>query len=85
MEAALDLAENCYEAHLRAPNQVRREFNQAFFERITVDWDGDVSGDLAEPFAIIMDSSGSEPTEDKLATPPNQIALRRMDWAQGSS
>ena len=51
---ALSLVGNCYEAYVRAPDRLRRLFNQAFFERILVDRDDHVEADLAEPVATIV-------------------------------
>ena len=85
LKTALDLVENCYDAYLRAPNRVRRAFNQAFFERIKVGWDEDTSGDLAEPFQIIAERAARhQPPEVKSTEGENQVTLRPMDWAQGS-
>jgi site-specific DNA recombinase len=64
LSRALELAENCYEAYLRAPDSIRRQFNQAFFERIFVDVDEDVaiSSKLSEPFHAIC-SRNDETTD----------------------
>ena len=54
LELAMELIENCYEAYRRAPDDLRRRFNQAFFVKIYVDEDGEASGELAEPFQTII-------------------------------
>jgi hypothetical protein len=85
LKTALDLVEDCYHAYVRASDRIRRAFNQAFFERIEVGWEGEVAADLAEPFQIIWKRvPGKQPFETRSPKPQNQIALRRMDWAQGS-
>jgi hypothetical protein len=51
--------------------------------KAAVDWDGDVSGELAEPFQIIADRSRQEnPARDEPG-PLNEIALS-VERAQGS-
>jgi hypothetical protein len=54
---ALDLVENCYEAYRRAPDDIRRRFNQAFFERVVVDQDTEVTAELAEPFRSLSETA----------------------------
>lgn len=53
---ALDLATNCSTAYQAASDDVRRLFNQAFFEKLYIDDDG-VTGELIEPFATIQSIS----------------------------
>lgn len=64
LELAMELLENCFEAYRRAPDDLRRRFNQAFFEKIYVDEDGDALGALAEPFSTILE---------------NRVGLRALD------
>lgn len=54
LDDAITLAENCYEAYRRAPDALRRTYNQAFFKRILITRDESVEGVLAEPFACIV-------------------------------
>ena len=46
---ALAICENSYEAYLAAPEQVRRMFNQIFFEKIKVRYDQDEVAHVLEP------------------------------------
>lgn len=65
LDDAMALIENCYEAYMRAPDSLRRAFNQAFFKRILITRDEGAEGELAEPFATIMtatqNTSGASP------------------------
>ncbi len=54
LDDAMALIENCYEAYVRAPDSLRRTFNQAFFSRILITRDEGAEGELAEPFATIV-------------------------------
>jgi len=45
---------DCHAAYLHAPPTVRRQLNQAFFDKIYVDEDGTVRFDLAEPFTALL-------------------------------
>ncbi len=60
LEAALFLAEHCYEAYRRASDVVRRQFNQAFFVRLYIDEDAEVEGHLAEPFHALLEGGTSD-------------------------
>lgn len=51
---AIALAGNCYEAYRRAPDALRRTYNQAFFTRILITRDESIEGELAQPFATII-------------------------------
>ncbi len=57
---ALDLAADCHAAYVAANPTVRRLFNQAFFDKLYVHDDGDVTHDLAEPFKILLDPGLTE-------------------------
>jgi HAMP domain-containing protein len=65
LDDAIALAENCYEAYRRAPDALRRTYNQAFFRRILVTRVESVEGVLAQPFASIVTvtetTSGASP------------------------
>lgn len=69
---ALDLIENCFEAYRRAPDDIRRRFNQAFFEQIIVHQDSEVTVELAEPFNSLSKSAtrilGAEIQENRSGT-----------------
>ncbi|MCU1471687.1 MAG: recombinase family protein [Glaciihabitans sp.] len=66
MEAALALSENCYEAYRRAPDHIRRLFNQAFFTRVLVDVEANITVELAQPFEALLERAPS-PVESALA------------------
>lgn len=65
LDEAIALAADCYEAYRRAPDHLRRLYNQAFFTRIIVTRDESIEGVLAEPFASIITvtetSNGASP------------------------
>jgi site-specific DNA recombinase len=75
LEAALNLAENCYEAYRRASPRQRRDLNQALFERIEVDEDQQLDGHLSEPFRTLLDPAtirvvtGTEDDPDESKNP----------------
>jgi site-specific DNA recombinase len=54
LDEALALAGNCQRAYRVADPRVRRQFNQAFFEKLYINEDGVGSADLAEPFAELL-------------------------------
>lgn len=60
LEAALGYASNCYLGYLAAGHNVRRLYNQAFFERIYVDEDG-LRVELREPFKTLLAGNQVEP------------------------
>jgi hypothetical protein len=45
---------NCEGAYREAPGRLRRQFNLAFFKRLLIGDDYSVSGELAEPFDVIL-------------------------------
>ena len=51
---ALSLAQDCHAAYLSAPDKLRRQFNQAFFERLLIDDTYTVTGKLAQPFETLL-------------------------------
>ena len=61
---ALDLIENCYDAYRRAPDHVRRQFNQALFTRIEVTQDGQIRTELAQPMAQLLKSVLPHPSKE---------------------
>ena len=66
LNRALELARDCHAAYKAATPKVRRLFNQAFFEKIYIDDDGQVTHDLAEPFRTLLDPRlPSELSEEK--------------------
>lgn len=52
---ALELASDCHAAYADADENTRRLFNQAFFERLLLHDDGEVTHDLAQPFRLLLD------------------------------
>jgi site-specific DNA recombinase len=54
LHKALALVQDCETAYRDAPPALRRQFNQAFFKRLIVDDTFTVTGELAEPFAILL-------------------------------
>ena len=55
LNRALELARDCHAAYEAAGANTRRLFNQAFFDKINVHDDGEITHDLAEPFKILLD------------------------------
>jgi site-specific DNA recombinase len=55
LRKALRLAEDCHAAYEEAAPEVRRLFNQAFFEKLTVHPDGEITHELAKPFRTLLD------------------------------
>jgi len=51
---ALALVQDCHAAYLSAPDKLRRQFNQAFFERLLIDDNYTVTGQLAPPFDTLL-------------------------------
>lgn len=55
LNEALELARDCHAAYEAAGPNTRRLFNQAFFEKLYVHDDGEITHELAEPFKILLD------------------------------
>jgi site-specific DNA recombinase len=53
---ALGRAGDCEAAYREANDQMRRQFNLAFFDRLLIDDDYNVTGVLAKPFDTLLDS-----------------------------
>ncbi|WP_370939303.1 hypothetical protein [Amycolatopsis sp. cg13] len=54
---ALQTAEQCPAAYCSAPDAIRRQINQGFFEKLYIGEDGSVVGRvLIEPFVGVLDS-----------------------------
>ena len=53
LKRALDLIADCQQAYRGAPPQIRRRFNQIFFDRLYVE-EGTIRGDLAAPFDTLL-------------------------------
>jgi site-specific DNA recombinase len=54
LNRALAFAGDCEAAYRQASGTMRRQFNLAFFERLLIDDDYTITGELAEPFDIIL-------------------------------
>lgn len=50
LEAARDLSENCALARKTAPDHIKKQFNQVFFQRILVNPDTGLVPEMAQPF-----------------------------------
>ncbi|MGH3991134.1 MAG: hypothetical protein ACRDSN_01560, partial [Pseudonocardiaceae bacterium] len=57
LDKALDLLGNCERAYRKAPGHLRRQWNQALFERLLIYDDRVEEADVAEPFATLSDPS----------------------------
>ena len=55
LNRALELARDCHAAYEAAGPNTRRLFNQAFFEKLYVHDDGEITHELAKPFKILLD------------------------------
>jgi hypothetical protein len=56
LDGALAAASHCEPAYLSAPNNVRRQINQGFFEKLYIGQDGTVErADLTKPFAALLE------------------------------
>lgn len=78
---ALELARDCHAAYEAADENTRRLFNQAFFERLTVHDDGEVTHELAQPFKILLDPR----LPRELAPETRQKAQTSMDGSAEAS
>ncbi len=54
LQRALTRAGDCETAYRDATGKMRRQFNLAFFKRLLIGDDGTVTGELAEPFDVIL-------------------------------
>jgi site-specific DNA recombinase len=54
LERALTRAGDCRAAYREATDRMRRQFNLAFFKRLIISDEGTVSGELAEPWDVIL-------------------------------
>jgi DNA invertase Pin-like site-specific DNA recombinase len=55
LETALELLEHCDRLYVGAPDNVRRSFNQAFFEALYIDENGVQRAEMRPPFAQLKD------------------------------
>ncbi len=54
LSRALALVQDCETAYANAPDKLRRQFNQAFFKRLLIDDNYNVTSELAEPFHTLL-------------------------------
>src|SRR5436190_17445676 len=54
LQKALLLAGDCHAAYRDAPDQLRRQFNLAFFRRLLIGDDYDITAELAPPFDTLL-------------------------------
>jgi len=59
---ALARAGDCETAYREANDRVRRQFNQAFFERLVIDEEYGVTAALAKPFDKLLASAEADPS-----------------------
>ncbi len=79
--SAMELLQNCYEAYRRAPDHIRRRFNQALFVRILVDQNGEIRTELAEPFEMILTT---EPMATTTAAGQKEEPSAKISLVEGS-
>ncbi|WP_370950380.1 recombinase family protein [Amycolatopsis sp. cg5] len=81
LERALTTASHCEQAYLSAPDQVKRQINQGFFEKLYIGEDGSVvRAELTEPFRAML-AAGTAiqfPAADA-AVLPSQATVNRGD------
>ena len=81
LNRALGLVQDCYAAYKGATPDIRRQFNQAFFERVFIDQDGGVRHELAKPFKLLLDPGLSEKVAKESRTPRARVhATARSPW-----
>ncbi len=75
---------NCYESYLRAPPQVRRQMNQAVFERFLINEDGASEAALAGTFGVLLAPDLIQPPD--ASSEPNETLSaihRNSEWLDG--
>ena len=50
---------NLHTAYVEASQRIRRQINQAIFERILISSDGDIVAELRPPFNLLLQASGT--------------------------
>ena len=78
LKNAFDLIENCGQAYKQAPDSIKRAFNQALFEKILVDSNGDVTPELAPPFDILVGHGGIAAVFRNLATAASSEGISKQ-------
>lgn len=73
LDKALDLAQDCQVAYRLAGPKLRRLFNQAFFEKLLLDDEGNVASVLAEPFGSLLGEELAAEAEAHLAVASRSV------------
>ena len=71
LEIALEMTVDCAMAYRAAPPQIRKQFNQVFFERILVNPDLTLNSQMSEPFAGLLSPAAKAlpaPIDDRNTT-----------------
>lgn len=80
---ALSLVQDCEAAYRNAPDKLRRQFNQAFFKRLLINDEYNVTGELAEPFETLLSDeirqAASRKAQDDLSRAVDDIFRQRDD------
>ncbi len=75
---------NCYEAYLSAPQRVRRQMNQAVFERFLVDEDGSTEAELTGAFGVLLAPDFVQQRDAPIETDAEPVGVHRTcDWRNG--
>lgn len=77
LDAALTVASHCDRAYLTAPEHVRKQINQGFFEKLLIGSDGSVEyAELTEPFRPLVGTGQGN-------TPGGPGAMVATTWGEG--
>ena len=80
---ALTRAGDCAAAYREANDRLRRQFNMAFFKRLLLSDEGEVTGELASPFDVILGEELRRATvsqaEHELGEAVNETLRKRAD------
>ena len=80
---ALAFVQDCESAYRAAPDKIRRLFNQAFFKRLLIDDEYNVTGELAEPFELLLSEevrrAAARKAEDDVRAAVDGVLASRED------
>jgi site-specific DNA recombinase len=80
LSLALNAAAHCEVAYLSAPDAIRRQINQGFFERLLIGEDGGVErAELTEPFRLLLDDGTALTYQSGIEV--SQMTSEAMDTA----
>ncbi len=65
---AIELAASCYDSYRRAPDALRRIYNQAFFNRILIWEEEPASGELQDLFELVLTASPETQAQERQET-----------------